>query len=609
MCGIVGVISSTEKNVVSDLVEGLRRLEYRGYDSSGVAVIADGELQRRRRAGKLVNLEANLKEDPIIGKCGIAHTRWATHGVPNDQNAHPHLTEKVAIVHNGIIENYHLLKEQLLEKGIHFSSDTDTEVILHLVEEYLNQGLSPFNAVKETLSVVRGAFAIALLFRDHPDLLIAARFGPPLAIGYGKGEMYVGSDAVALSHLTQQVTFLEDGDIAVLEASTANIYNFKGESVKRSIQQSKLANSSIDKSGFDHFMLKEIHEQPDVIRRTLSEYLNISHTGLHFRPLPFALENVSRLTIVACGTAFYAGMVAKYWFETIARIPVELDIASEFRYRQPPMPKDGVSLFISQSGETADTLAAQAYVRSQGQPSLGIINVANSSLARAVDVTFLTQAGPEIGVASTKAFTTQLCVLAVLALAFAQAKKTISKEEFSQYCRDLSQLPLLIEQALALKDDVADIARSLLESDNVLYIGRGTSYPLALEGALKLKEISYIHAEGFAAGELKHGPIALVEEGVPTVAIAPFDPLFEKTVSNIQEILSRKGPIILLSDEKGHSLFTSQAIKRIVLPTTSSFIAPMIYAIPTQLLAYYTAVLKGTDVDQPRNLAKSVTVE
>ena len=609
MCGIVGVISSTEKNVVSDLVEGLRRLEYRGYDSSGVAVIADGELQRRRRAGKLVNLEANLKEDPIIGKCGIAHTRWATHGVPNDQNAHPHLTEKVAIVHNGIIENYHLLKEQLLEKGIHFSSDTDTEVILHLVEEYLNQGLSPFNAVKETLSVVRGAFAIALLFRDHPDLLIAARFGPPLAIGYGKGEMYVGSDAVALSHLTQQVTFLEDGDIAVLEASTANIYNFKGESVKRSIQQSKLANSSIDKSGFDHFMLKEIHEQPDVIRRTLSEYLNISHTGLHFRPLPFALENVSRLTIVACGTAFYAGMVAKYWFETIARIPVELDIASEFRYRQPPMPKDGVSLFISQSGETADTLAAQAYVRSQGQPSLGIINVANSSLARAVDVTFLTQAGPEIGVASTKAFTTQLCVLAVLALAFAQAKKTISKEEFSQYCRDLSQLPLLIEQALALKDDVADIARSLLESDNVLYIGRGTSYPLALEGALKLKEISYIHAEGFAAGELKHGPIALVEEGVPTVAIAPFDPLFEKTVSNIQEILSRKGPIILLSDEKGHSLFTSQAVKRIVLPTTSSFIAPMIYAIPTQLLAYYTAVLKGTDVDQPRNLAKSVTVE
>ncbi len=609
MCGIVGVISSTEKNVVSDLVEGLRRLEYRGYDSSGVAVIADGELQRRRRAGKLVNLEANLKEDPIIGKCGIAHTRWATHGVPNDQNAHPHLTEKVAIVHNGIIENYHLLKEQLLEKGIHFSSDTDTEVILHLVEEYLNQGLSPFNAVKETLSVVRGAFAIALLFRDHPDLLIAARFGPPLAIGYGKGEMYVGSDAVALSHLTQQVTFLEDGDIAVLEASTANIYNFKGESVKRSIQQSKLANSSIDKSGFDHFMLKEIHEQPDVIRRTLSEYLNISHTGLHFRPLPFALENVSRLTIVSCGTAFYAGMVAKYWFETIARIPVELDIASEFRYRQPPMPKDGVSLFISQSGETADTLAAQAYVRSQGQPSLGIINVANSSLARAVDVTFLTQAGPEIGVASTKAFTTQLCVLAVLALAFAQAKKTISKEEFSQYCRDLSQLPLLIEQALALKDDVADIARSLLESDNVLYIGRGTSYPLALEGALKLKEISYIHAEGFAAGELKHGPIALVEEGVPTVAIAPFDPLFEKTVSNIQEILSRKGPIILLSDEKGHSLFTSQAIKRIVLPTTSSFIAPMIYAIPTQLLAYYTAVLKGTDVDQPRNLAKSVTVE
>lgn len=609
MCGIVGVISSTEKNVVSDLVEGLRRLEYRGYDSSGVAVIADGELQRRRRAGKLVNLEANLKEDPIIGKCGIAHTRWATHGVPNDQNAHPHLTEKVAIVHNGIIENYHLLKEQLLEKGVHFSSDTDTEVILHLVEEYLNQGLSPFNAVKETLSVVRGAFAIALLFRDYPDLLIAARFGPPLAIGYGKGEMYVGSDAVALSHLTQQVTFLEDGDIAVLEASTANIYNFKGESVKRSIQQSKLANSSIDKSGFDHFMLKEIHEQPDVIRRTLSEYLNVSHTGLHFRPLPFALENVSRLTIVACGTAFYAGMVAKYWFETIARIPVELDIASEFRYRQPPMPKDGISLFISQSGETADTLAAQAYVRSQGQPSLGIINVANSSLARAVDVTFLTQAGPEIGVASTKAFTTQLCVLAVLALAFAQARKTISKEEFAQYCRDLSQLPLLIEQALALKDDVAEVSRSLLDTDNVLYIGRGTSYPLALEGALKLKEISYIHAEGFAAGELKHGPIALVEERVPTVAIAPFDPLFEKTVSNIQEILSRKGPIILLSDEKGHSLFTSQAIKRIVLPTTSSFIAPMIYAIPTQLLAYYTAVLKGTDVDQPRNLAKSVTVE
>lgn len=609
MCGIVGIISSKERDIVPDLVEGLRRLEYRGYDSSGVAIIADNKLQRRRRAGKLVNLEVDLKKDPIAGNCGIAHTRWATHGIPNDQNAHPHLTEQVAIVHNGIIENYHILKEQLIEKGVRFNSDTDTEVILHLVEEFLEQRLSPFEAVRKTLGIVRGAFAIALLFRDYPNLLIAARSGPPLAIGYGKEEMYIGSDAVALSHLTQQVTFLEDGDIALLEASSANIYNLKGELVKRSIQQSKLGNSSINKSGFDHFMLKEIHEQPDVIRRTLSEYLNVSHTGLHFRPLPFALENVSRLTIVACGTAFYAGMVAKYWFENIARIPVELDIASEFRYRQPPMPKDGVSLFISQSGETADTLAAQAYVRSQGQPSLGIINVANSSLARAVDVTFLTQAGPEIGVASTKAFTTQLCVLAVLALAFAQAKKTISKEDFAQCCQDLSQLPMLIEQTLGLKDSVADVARSLLEAKDVLYIGRGTSYPLALEGALKLKEISYIHAEGFAAGELKHGPIALVEEAVPTVAIAPFDPLFEKTVSNIQEILSRKGPIVLLSDKKGHSLFTSQAIKRIVLPTTSSFIAPIVYAIPTQLLAYYTAVLKGTDVDQPRNLAKSVTVE
>lgn len=609
MCGIVGIISSKERNIVSDLVEGLRRLEYRGYDSSGVAVLENGKLQRCRRAGKLINLEADLKKDPLEGRSGIAHTRWATHGIPNDQNAHPHLTDQVAIVHNGIIENYHILKEQLIEKGVCFNSDTDTEVILHLVEEYLKKGMKPFDAVKKTLSVVRGAFAIALLFRDYPNLLIAARSGPPLAIGHGEEEMYIGSDAVALSHLTQCVTYLEDGDIAVLEGSHVNIYNLDGIPVTRSIQQSKLGNSSIDKSGFDHFMLKEIHEQPDVIRRTLAEYLNISHTGFHFRPLPFVLENVSRLTIVACGTAFYAGMVAKYWFENIARIPVELDIASEFRYRQPPMPKDSISLFISQSGETADTLAAQAYVRSQGQPSLGIINVANSSLARAVDITFLTQAGPEIGVASTKAFTTQLCVLAVLALAFAQARKTISKDEFTQYCQDLSQLPLLIEQALALKDDVAEIARSLVGAKDVLYIGRGTSYPLALEGALKLKEISYIHAEGFAAGELKHGPIALIEEAVPTVAIAPFDPLFEKTVSNIQEILSRKGPIILLSDEKGHSLFTSRAIKRIVLPMTSSFITPIVYAIPTQLLAYYTAVLKGTDVDQPRNLAKSVTVE
>jgi glucosamine--fructose-6-phosphate aminotransferase (isomerizing) len=609
MCGIVGIVSSRGRDVVSDLVEGLRRLEYRGYDSSGIAVIADNKIQRRRRSGKLVNLEADLKKDSIAGSNGIAHTRWATHGIPNDQNAHPHLTNQVAIVHNGIIENYHILKEQLIDKGVHFSSDTDTEVILHLVEEFLVGGLTPFNAVKETLNIVQGAFAIALLFRDHPNFLIAARSGPPLAIGYGKEEMYVGSDAVALSHLTQQVTFLEDGDIAVLEASTVNIFNLKGEPVKRNIQQSKLDNSSISKSGFDHFMLKEIHEQPDVIRRTLSEYLNVAHTGLHFRPLPFALENVSRITIVACGTAFYAGMVAKYWFENIARIPVELDIASEFRYRQPPMPKDGVSLFISQSGETADTLAAQAYVRSQGQPSLGIINVANSSLARAVDVTFLTQAGPEIGVASTKAFTSQLCVLAVLALAFAQAKKTISKEAFTQYCKDLSHLPILMEQALALKDSVANIARSLLKASDVIYMGRGTNYPLALEGALKLKEISYIHAEGFAAGELKHGPIALIEEEVPTVAIAPFDALFEKTVSNIQEILSRQGPIILLSDEKGHSLFTSRAIKRIILPSTNSFIAPMVYAIPIQFLAYYTAVLKGTDVDQPRNLAKSVTVE
>ncbi len=609
MCGIVGIVSSQGNNIVSGLVEGLRRLEYRGYDSSGVAVISENKLFRRRKAGKLANLEADLKEHPVFGSTGIAHTRWATHGIPNDQNAHPHMTDEVAIVHNGIIENYHLLKEQLLKKGVHFTSETDTEVILHLVKEHLEEGLSPFEAVKETLSVVRGAFAIALLFRDYPNLLIAARSGPPLAIGYGKEEMYIGSDAVALSHLTQQVTFLEDGDIAVLENSSAKIYNLEGKLVERKIQQSKVGTSSIDKGGFEHFMLKEIHEQPDVIRRTLSEYFNITHTGLHFRPLPFALENVSRLTIVACGTAFYAGMVAKYWFENIARIPVELDIASEFRYRQPPMPKDGVSLFISQSGETADTLAAQAYVRSQGQPSLGIINVANSSLARAVDVTFLTQAGPEIGVASTKAFTTQLCVLAVLALAFAQARKTISQEDLIQYCKDLAQLPLLIEQTLLLKEDIAEIARSLLKVNDVLYIGRGTSYPLALEGALKLKEISYIHAEGFAAGELKHGPIALIEETVPTVAIAPYDVLFEKTVSNIQEILSRRGPIVLLSDEKGHSLFTSKAIKRIILPTTSSLIAPMVYAIPTQLLAYYTAVFKGTDVDQPRNLAKSVTVE
>lgn len=611
MCGIVGILGKTGTDVANALVTGLKRLEYRGYDSAGMALLSQGSFHRHRASGKLVNLEALQAEVPLVGNVGIAHTRWATHGIPNETNAHPHMTERVAIVHNGIIENHEEFRPALLSAGVQFKSETDTEVILHLVDQALMQGLAPVDAVRKTLEKIKGAYALALLFREHPDVMIGARHGPPLAVGYGQDEMYLGSDATALAHLTHRLSYLEDGDIVVLTSRSVETLRLSGERVQRPVREHRVSQTIADKGAFAHFMAKEIHEQPETIRQTLGTYLNDAKSGLQHPDLPFSWHDTPRLTIVACGTSYYAGLVAKYWFESIARLPVEIDIASEFRYRTPPLPKDGVAIFISQSGETADTLAAQAYAKAQGQHCLAIVNVPESSLARAADCVFMTYAGTEIGVASTKAFTTQLSVLAVLAIAAAQARQTISQGDFQNFCKALAQLPALMDEVLICEQECREIAYQLTKAHDILYLGRGTSYAIAMEGALKLKEISYIHAEGYAAGELKHGPIALIDDAVPVIAIAPSDALFEKTASNVQEVIARKGQVILISDEEGHKKFSHPHIRRLVLPSTSSccILSPVLYSVPVQLLAYYTALIKGTDVDQPRNLAKSVTVE
>jgi len=606
MCGIVGVLG---KGPVAELlVDALKRLEYRGYDSAGVATLENGRIERRRAQGKLRNLEELLKREPLHGKTGIGHTRWATHGKPSEANAHPHMTNDVAVVHNGIIENFRELKAELMAEGAPFASDTDTEVIAHLITRELRAGKDPVAAVYYMLSQLRGAFALAMIFRGYDDLMIVARQGSPLAIGYGEGEMFVGSDAIALAPFTDQIAYLEDGDWAVITREGVAIRDRSGTAVERAIARSLAAGLVVDKGNYRHFMAKEIHEQPEVVGHTLAHYLDLATYRVDLPPLPFDFAKVSRLSLSACGTAFYACFVAKYWFERWARLPVDVDIASEFRYREVAMEPGGVALFVSQSGETADTLASLRYCRGQRQHVLSVVNVQESSIARESDAVLPTLGGPEIGVASTKAFTCQLTVLACLAIAAGKARGVIGPSLEADLVKALVEVPRHMATILRDETPYETLAHSLSKARDVLYLGRGSSYPIALEGALKLKEISYIHAEGYAAGELKHGPIALIDETVPVIVIAPRDDLFDKTVSNMQEVAARDGKIVLVSDADPAS--TGCAVQTMLpVPTVHPFVTPLIYALPVQLIAYHTAVFMGTDVDQPRNLAKSVTVE
>ncbi|MET0939948.1 MAG: glutamine--fructose-6-phosphate transaminase (isomerizing) [Mesorhizobium sp.] len=607
MCGIVGIVGHSP--VAPLIVDALKRLEYRGYDSAGVATLDSGVLGRRRAEGKLVNLERLLNADPLGGFIGIGHTRWATHGVPNETNAHPHFSNGVAIVHNGIIENFAELRDELTRDGFTFLSQTDTEVVAHLVSRELNRGARPVDATFRALKRLEGAFALAIMFQGDEDLIVGARNGPPLAVGHGEGETFLGSDAIALAPFTNSITYLEDGDWAILRRNQVQIFDMAGEPVERKRQQSIGTSFLVDKGNYRHFMEKEIHEQPEVISHTLAHYLDFSAGTSKPFDLPFDFAKLDRLAISACGTAYLAGLVGKYWFERFARLPVDIDIASEFRYREMPLSKKSAALFVSQSGETADTLASLRYCRQAGIPIGAIVNVRESTIARESDVTLPTLAGPEIGVASTKAFTCQLSVLASLAVRAAISRGTITREEEKVLVRQLSEAPRFASQVLKLESQIERVAHSLSQVRHVLYLGRDTNYPLAMEGALKLKEISYIHAEGYAAGELKHGPIALIDESMPVIVIAPHDRIFEKTVSNMQEVAARGGKIILITDRQGAAQATVETLETIVLPDVPELIAPLIYALPIQLLAYHTAVFMGTDVDQPRNLAKSVTVE
>ena len=607
MCGIVGIIA--ERDVAPLIVEGLKRLEYRGYDSAGVATLVNGHIERRRAEGKLTKLAGLLDKNPLPGRIGIGHTRWATHGVPNEINAHPHATDVVAVVHNGIIENFRELREELTARGHEMRTETDSEVIAHLVTDFLRNNLSPQEAASKALKRLQGAFAIALIFRDHPELMIGARQGPPLAVGIGDGEMYLGSDALALAPLTNKIIYLEDGDWAELSREGVTVRNEKDEVVNRPVVLSTVNAGSMEKGNYRHFMLKEIHEQPGVIGDTLNTYFHPLERTIRLPNLDFDLAKVPRITIIACGTSYYAGLVAKVWLERIARVAVEVDIASEFRYREAAMPEGGLAVFISQSGETADTLASLRYCREQKQHIASIVNVPESTIARESDVIFPTHAGPEIGVASTKAFTCQLTVLACLAIATARARKAISAIDEARLSELIGEVPARAAEVLKNDDAIEELAKRFEGVRDVLYLGRGSTFPIALEGALKLKEISYIHAEGYAAGEMKHGPIALIDDKVPVVVIAPTGRLFEKTVSNTQEVIARGGRVVLISDHEGIAKEGGQAWACIELPAVGDFVAPILYAIPVQLLAYHIAVLKGTDVDQPRNLAKSVTVE
>ena len=607
MCGIVGILGNDA--VADRLLDGLKRLEYRGYDSAGIATTVDGGIARRRASGKLVNLGKVLAEDPLPGNVGIAHTRWATHGGPTTNNAHPHATGEVALVHNGIIENFKPLREELLARGRVFESETDTEIVAHLVSEQVEAGLDPVAAVKAVLPRLHGAFALAILFRSHPDMLIGARLGSPLVVGYGEGETYLGSDALALAPLTQRISYLEEGDWVVLTRDGTQVYDVENNPVERPIVNSGASGQLIDKGNHRHFMAKEIYEQPIVVAQTLRGYLQRLEEKVTL-PIPeFDLSVIRRVTIVACGTSYYAGMVAKYWFEQFARVAVDIDVASEFRYRAPVMEPGGLMIVISQSGETADTLAALRHAKAEGQTIAAVVNVPTSTMAREADLLLPTHAGPEIGVASTKAFTCQLAVLAALAANLAKAKGRMTPEEEKEIVLHLAEAPAALNDALSRDEAIEAMAGSVAGARDVLYLGRGTDYPLAMEGALKLKEISYIHAEGYAAGEMKHGPIALIDENVPVIVIAPSGPLFEKTVSNMQEVQARGGKVVLISDAEGIAAAGENCLATIEMPRVHPLIAPIVYAVPVQLLAYHVAVAKGTDVDQPRNLAKSVTVE
>jgi glucosamine--fructose-6-phosphate aminotransferase (isomerizing) len=607
MCGIIGIVGRDD--VASLLLEGLKRLEYRGYDSAGVATLVDGAIARRRAEGKLVNLDKRLKEEPLAGTIGIGHTRWATHGGPTERNAHPHATAQVAVVHNGIIENYQALTAELTAKGHVFQTETDTEVVAHLVTDLLQQGHDPVEACRRAFHRLEGAFALAILFAGHDDLMVGTRRGTPLAVGYGDGAMYFASDAFAMAPLTNRLAYLEDGDWAVLTKTSAVIRDADDAEVGRKIHISNVSSALIGKAGHRHFMLKEIFEQPQVIGDTINAFVHATTGKIALPELPFDPAKVPKLTIVACGTAYYVAMVAKYWFEQIARLPVEVDIGSEFRYRDTPFEAGGVAMFVSQSGETLDTLEALRHAKRSGQHILSIVNVPESTIARESDLTLYTLAGPEIGVASTKAFTTQLTVMACLVLAFAQARGTLSDKREAELAAALREVPARAAEVLRHDDRIQALASVIAESRDALYLGRGTAYPIALEGALKLKEISYIHAEGYAAGEMKHGPISLIDDGVPVIALAPSDALFEKTLSNVQEVAARSGRVLLVSDAEGIARLGAKVRWTVELPKVDPFVAPILYALPMQLLAYHTAVAKGTDVDQPRNLAKSVTVE
>ena len=607
MCGIIGVIGNQPAAPL--VLDALRRLEYRGYDSAGIATLVDGTIDRRRAQGKLSALADLLTKMPLNGTVGIGHTRWATHGLPTEANAHPHATDKVAVVHNGIIENFQSLRSELEKAGHVFTSQTDTEVVPQLITFFLRQGKTPREAVSACLKRLEGAFALGIIFACSPDVLFAARLGSPLAIGYGKGENYLGSDAVALAPLTQKICYLAEGDWAEITREQVTIFDKNDAIVERPIKISALTGATTGKGDFRHFMQKEIFEQPSVIGQTLNVYYNPTTSSITLPALPFALTDISRITIVACGTSYYSGLAARYWLESLARIPVDIDVASEFRYREPVMDANGLTIVISQSGETADTLAALRYAKSQHQHTLAIVNSPESSMSHEADVTLYTHAGPEIGVASTKAFTTQLTVLACFTLALAQARNTLAGDEMARLTHALAEVPARVSEVLHHADGIEKLAASIQHATDMLYIGRGTSFAIAHEAALKMKEISYIHAEAYAAGEMKHGPIALIDESVPIIAIAPHDHLFEKTASNIQEAAARGGRIVAISDADGIAALGNIVSESITLPKVHPFVTPILYAIPAQLLAYHTAVFKGTDVDQPRNLAKSVTVE
>lgn len=607
MCGIVGILGNHEASPI--LLDALKRLEYRGYDSSGIATINDGVLERRREIGKLVNLADKLVHKPLKGKIGIGHTRWATHGGPTVANAHPQKTGKVAVVHNGIIENFKKLRDELISDGAVFQSETDTETVAQLCMSFINNGDKPAIAAKKTLDRLEGAYALCFLFHDNDNLLIAARKGSPLAIGHGNGEMFVGSDAIALAPMTNQVTYLEEGDLALITRESLEIFDFDGRAIERNRQTLDLNAQNVAKGNYKHFMAKEIAEQPSVLADAIQQNLNSARNKLEIPSLELDFRSINRITLVACGTAFLACNVAKYWFEKIARISIDLDVASEFRYREPPVEKNNLAIVVSQSGETADTLAALRYCNKNEMKTLGIVNVDESTISREASLALQIHAGPEIGVASTKAFTCQLTTLYFLAIKAAKDKGSINSNQEAKLIKSILQLPSMIVDALSLEAEIKQTAQDLSKASNAIFLGRGAMYPLASEGALKLKEISYIHAEGYASGELKHGPIALVDENMPVVVLAPRDELFEKTVSNMHEVMARGGKVLLITDAKGADEAQEGTWKTIIMPNIPNDLAPILYSIPVQLLAYHTAVYKGTDVDQPRNLAKSVTVE